>query len=180
MKVARSAGMVFLVALLAGAVGGCGCFYQGMRGEKAPAPPSATVEKAPEKPAGKEMAPAPAAAAEEAPVVMVTLKDIHFDFDRYVIRPEDAKILKEDYGWFQENPGTRVRIEGNCDERGTVEYNLVLGQKRADSAKSYLSTLGVDPKMLDTISYGKERPVDPGHNEEAWAKNRRDHFVSLK
>ena len=66
---------------------------------------------------------------------MVTLKDIHFDFDRYIIRPEDAKILKEDYGWFQENPGTRVRIEGNCDERGTVEYNLVLGQKRADSAK---------------------------------------------
>jgi peptidoglycan-associated lipoprotein len=111
---------------------------------------------------------------------MVTLKDIHFDFDRYVIRPEDAEILKQDSGWFQENPGTRVRIEGNCDERGTVEYNLVLGQKRADSAKSYLATLGIDPKMLDTISYGKERPVDPAHNEEAWAKNRRDHFVPLK
>jgi peptidoglycan-associated lipoprotein len=181
MKVARSAGMVFLVALLAGAVSGCGCFYQGMRGEKAPAPPpSATVQKAPEQPAGKEMAPAPAAAAEEGGAAMVVLKDIHFDFDRYVIRPEDAEILKQDSGWFQENPGTRVRIEGNCDERGTVEYNLVLGQKRADSAKSYLSTLGVDPNTLDTISYGKERPVDPGHNEEAWAKNRRDHFVPLK
>jgi len=178
MKVARSAGMFFLVVLLTAAVSGCGCFYQGMRGEKAPAPPpSAAVQKAPEQPAGKEAVAAPAA---EAPAAMVILKDIHFDFDRYVIRPEDGEILKQDSGWFQENPGTHVRIEGNCDERGTVEYNLVLGQKRADSAKSYLATLGIDPKMLDTVSYGKERPVDPAHNEEAWAKNRRDHFVPLK
>ena len=178
MKVVRSAGMVFLVVLLAGAVSGCGCFYQGMRGEKAPAPPpSAAVQKAPEQPAGKEAVAAPAA---EAPAAMVTLKDIHFDFDRYVIKPEDAEILKRDSVWFQGNPGTRVRIEGNCDERGTVEYNLVLGQKRADSARSYLATLGIDSKMLDTISYGKERPVDPAHNEGAWAKNRRDHFVPLK
>ena len=179
MKVVRSAGMIFLVALIAGALGGCGCFQQAMKGEAAPAPPSATVQKAPEKPAAKGAAPMAGQAAKEAPGA-ITLKDIHFDFDRYVIRPEDAEILKGDYGWFQANPGTRVRIEGNCDERGTVEYNLVLGQKRADSAKSYLATLGVDSKTLDTISYGKERPVDPGHSEEAWAKNRRDHFVPLK
>jgi peptidoglycan-associated lipoprotein len=73
-----------------------------------------------------------------------------------------------------------VRIEGNCDERGTVEYNLVLGQKRADSTKGYLINLGVDGKLLGTISYGKEKPVDPGHNEAAWAKNRRAHFLPLQ
>ncbi len=73
-----------------------------------------------------------------------------------------------------------MRIEGNCDERGTVEYNLALGQKRADAAKAYLVNLGVDGKRLETVSYGKEKPVDPGHNEEAWAKNRRDHFTSLQ
>jgi peptidoglycan-associated lipoprotein len=179
MKVVRSAGMVFLIVLLAAALGGCGCFRQAMKGEAAPAPPTASVEKAPERSAAKEAAPVPEA-AKEAPAAMVSLKVIHFDFDRYAIRPEDAEILKGDYGWFQANPGTRVRIEGNCDERGTVEYNLVLGQKRADSAKSYLATLGLDPKLVDTISYGKERPVDPGHNEEAWAKNRRDDFVPLK
>ena len=79
---------------------------------------------------------------EGAGAAMVALKDIHFDFDRYNIRREDAEILKQDYAWFKDNPDARVRIEGNCDERGTAEYNLVLGQKRADSAKSYLTTLG--------------------------------------
>ena len=73
-----------------------------------------------------------------------------------------------------------MRIEGNCDERGTVEYNLVLGQKRADSAMNFLMTLGIGKGSLETISYGKERPVDPGHNEQAWEKNRRSHFVPLK
>ena len=108
------------------------------------------------------------------------LKDIHYDFDKYDIRAEDAEILNQNYAWFKQNPGTRVKIEGNCDERGTVEYNLVLGQKRADSAKSYLTTLGVQENLLDTVSYGKERPLDSGHNEAAWAKNRRSHFVPLK
>ncbi len=77
------------------------------------------------------------------------------------------------------HPG-KVRIEGNCDERGTVEYNLALGQKRADAAKAYLVNLGADPKKLETVSYGKEKPVDPGHNEAAWAKNRRDNFTPLQ
>ena len=72
-----------------------------------------------------------------------------------------------------------MRVEGHCDERGTVEYNLALGQKRADAAKAYLVNLGVDGKFIETVSYGKERPVDPGHNEAAWAKNRRAHFLAL-
>jgi peptidoglycan-associated lipoprotein len=108
------------------------------------------------------------------------LKDVHFDFDRYFIRPQDAEILKQDFSWVKANPGTRVRVEGNCDERGTVEYNLALGQKRADAAKNYLVTLGTDAKLLDTVSYGKERPVDPGHNEAAWEKNRRAHLEPVK
>jgi len=107
------------------------------------------------------------------------LKDINFDFDKYNIRPGDAEILKNNLGWFKANQGKRVRIEGNCDERGTVEYNVVLGQKRADSAKNYLVNLGVDTKLLDTISYGKERPVCTEKNEDCWAKNRRAHFAPL-
>jgi len=178
---ARSAGMVFLVLILVAALSGCGCFYQSVKGEAAPpAPTAVAVQKAQETPS-QVMTVAPArksTAAGEAAVAV--LKDINFDFDKYDIRPQDADLLKGDFGWFQHNHGTRVRIEGNCDERGTVECNLVLGQKRADSAKGYLTTLGVDPKLLDTISYGKERPVDPGHNETAWAKNRRDHFVEVK
>ncbi|HOP85159.1 MAG TPA: peptidoglycan-associated lipoprotein Pal [Syntrophorhabdaceae bacterium] len=114
------------------------------------------------------------------PVAKAELKDIFFDFDKYNIRPGDAEILKNNLEWFKQNPGKKVRIEGHCDERGTVEYNLVLGQKRADSAKNYLINLGVDGKLLETVSYGKERPFDPGHNEEAWAKNRRAHFLILK
>jgi peptidoglycan-associated lipoprotein len=173
--------MVFLVVILVAALSGCGCFYQAVRGEKVPpAPTAAAVQKAQEKPA-QEMTVAPAQKSTGSKEAMLAaLKDIHFEFDKYDIRPGDADLLKGDFGWFQHNPGTRVKIEGNCDERGTVEYNLVLGQKRADSAKGYLTTLGVDPKLLDTISYGKERPVDPGHNETAWAKNRRDHFVEAK
>ncbi len=85
--------------------------------------------------------------------------------------------MKKDTEWFKANPNTKVRIEGNCDERGTVEYNLALGQKRADSAKNYLTGLGVDAKMLDTISYGKERPVCTEHNEACWARNRNDTFA---
>ncbi len=148
---------------------GCGCFYQAVKGEKTP--PQAKKEK-PIPPS------APAQPAVAAPMVM--LKDVHFDFDRYNIRPADAELLKQDSEWFKANPKARVRIEGNCDERGTIEYNLVLGQKRADSTKSFLQSLGVNGALIDTLSYGKERPLDPGHNEEAWAKNRRAHFTPLK
>jgi peptidoglycan-associated lipoprotein len=104
---------------------------------------------------------------------------IYFDFDKYNIRSGDAEILNKDYEWMKGHPG-KVRIEGNCDERGTVEYNLALGQKRADAAKAYLVNLGADPGRLETVSYGKEKPVDPGHNEAAWAKNRRDNFTPLQ
>lgn len=107
------------------------------------------------------------------------LKDIHFDFDKYDIRPGDAQILKENAALLMKNPGVKIQIEGHCDERGTVEYNLALGERRANSAKRYLSSLGLTADRISAISYGKEKPLDPGHNEEAWTKNRRDHFIVL-
>jgi peptidoglycan-associated lipoprotein len=107
------------------------------------------------------------------------LKDIHFDFDRYDIRPEDAEILKENAALLIKYPDKRIQIEGHCDERGTAEYNLALGERRAQSARDFLISLGIAPNRITTISYGEEKPLDPSHNEEAWAKNRRCHFVIL-
>ena len=107
------------------------------------------------------------------------LKDIHFDFDKYNIRPGDTGILKENAALLKKNPKIKIQIEGHCDERGTVEYNLALGERRANNTKKYLVSLGVSADRISTISYGKERPLDPGHNEEAWAKNRRAHTVIL-
>ncbi|KQC06028.1 MAG: hypothetical protein APR62_08715 [Smithella sp. SDB] len=105
------------------------------------------------------------------------LADIHFDFDRYNIRTEDREILSHHADFLFKNKKIAIVIEGHCDERGTAEYNLALGNRRAMEAKKYLINSGIRPERIKTISYGMERPVDPGHNEEAWAKNRRDHFV---
>ena len=107
------------------------------------------------------------------------LKDIHFDFDRYDIRRGDEEILKENAALLKKYPKTKIQIEGHCDERGTVEYNLALGERRANNTKKYLVSLGIAPNRISTISYGKEKPLDPGRNEEAWAKNRRAHTVLL-
>ena len=166
--------MVFVLGIT---LGGCGCFMQQMKGETAPPPAPQAQVVAPEVKKEIPVAPAPAPAPVPAPIV--ALKDINFDFDKYNIRPGDAEILKANSAWFNANAGKKVRVEGHCDERGTVEYNLALGQKRADAAKAYLVNLGVDGKFIETVSYGKERPVDPGHNEAAWAKNRRAHFLAL-
>jgi len=107
------------------------------------------------------------------------LKDIHFDFDKYDIRRTDEDILKENAVLLKKNPKMKIQIEGHCDERGTVEYNLALGERRASNTKKYLVFLGVPSDRISTISYGKERPLDKGHHEEAWAKNRRAHVVVL-
>lgn len=104
-------------------------------------------------------------------------EDIHFEFDRSDLLPEAQAILKKKAAWLRNNPDVSVIIEGHCDERGTNEYNLALGDRRAESAKAFLIDLGISGSRLKTISYGEERPLDPRHNEEAWAKNRRAHFV---
>jgi peptidoglycan-associated lipoprotein len=107
------------------------------------------------------------------------LKDIHFDFDKYDIRPEDAGILKENAALLMNYPKVKIQVEGHCDERGTSEYNLALGERRANAAKRYLLSQGISSDRISSISYGEEKPLDPGHNEEAWSKNRRGHFVIL-
>jgi len=107
------------------------------------------------------------------------LKDIRFDYDKYDIRRVDEGILRENAAFLKKNPKMKIQIEGHCDERGTVEYNLALGERRANSTKRYLVSLGITSDRISTISFGKERPLDSGHNEEAWAKNRRAHIVVL-
>lgn len=107
------------------------------------------------------------------------LKDIRFDFDKYDIRPGDAEILKENAALLMNYPRVKIQVEGHCDERGTNEYNLALGERRANAAKKYLLSLGVSTDRISSISYGEEKTLDTGHNEEAWSKNRRGHFVIL-
>jgi peptidoglycan-associated lipoprotein len=101
---------------------------------------------------------------------------VYFDFDKYNLRPDARTALDHDAEMLKEFPDAMIMLEGHCDERGTVEYNLSLGEKRAKAAKDYLVGLGISPDRLSIISYGKERPADPGHNEAAWAKNRRVEF----
>ncbi len=108
------------------------------------------------------------------------LRDIHFDFDRYDVKDEDKPVLRAIADWMIDNPGSRLLIEGHCDERGTSEYNLGLGDRRAKAAKDYLVTLGVPADRLQTVSYGEEKPLCTESTEECWAKNRRAHFVVLK
>ncbi len=105
------------------------------------------------------------------------LRDINFDFDRADLRPDAREILKGHATWLKANPQVKVEIEGHCDERGTNEYNLALGAKRAESVKQYLIDLGISPSTLSTISYGEELALCKEHNETCWAKNRRAHFV---
>lgn len=105
------------------------------------------------------------------------LADIHFDYNDYTVRPEDGEILHSNAYWLQKNPGRRIQIEGHCDERGSEEYNIALGAKRAQAAKEYLQTLGISPDRMSTISYGKELPLCTEHTEDCWAQNRRDHFA---
>ena len=102
---------------------------------------------------------------------------IYFDFDRYTIRPDMMERMEYNAKIMQDHPDIKIEIQGNCDERGTNEYNLALGEKRAKAARDFLVNMGISPDRITIISLGEEKPLDPRHNEEAWAKNRRDDFV---
>jgi peptidoglycan-associated lipoprotein len=104
-------------------------------------------------------------------------EDIYFEFDSIRLTPEAQELLTKKAAWLRANPAAKVTIEGHCDNRGTNEYNLALGEGRAQSAKAFLVDLGIDASRLKTISYGEERPIDRAQTEEAWARNRRAHFV---
>jgi len=140
----------------------------------APAQPPAVQAPAP-------VAPPPAPETRSAPTEYVeqpALADIHFDFDRSDIRPGDARILDASARWLTENPGVLVLIEGHCDERGTNEYNLALGERRAQAAKAYLARRGVQASRISIVSYGEERPVCTDRTEACWARNRRARFLT--
>jgi peptidoglycan-associated lipoprotein len=108
------------------------------------------------------------------------VSDINFDFDSSSIRPDAREILKANANYFVNNKVSSIIIEGHCDERGTNEYNMALGEKRAQETKKYLVNLGIKESIMKTVSFGEENPLDPASNEEAWAKNRRSHFVVNK
>jgi peptidoglycan-associated lipoprotein len=108
------------------------------------------------------------------------MSPIYFDFDRYNIRDEMKPRMEENARILLDHATVRIEIQGNCDERGTNEYNLALGERRAKSAKAYLSNLGVNPDRIEILSYGEENPLATGHDETAWKENRRDDFVSIK
>lgn len=107
------------------------------------------------------------------------LQPVYFDFDRSFIRDDAKAVMKANADWLKANPRAKVRIQGNCDERGTIEYNQALGQRRAQSAKKYLTDMGVSASRFSLISYGKEKPLCTRSSEECWQKNRRDDFVAV-
>ena len=113
-------------------------------------------------------------------VASVMSDTIHFDTDKYDVLPQDQQVLMSQVQWLSKYAGKRVTIEGHCDERGTRDYNLALGERRANAAKSYLAVHGVDASRITTVSYGKERPTAMGSDAESWAKNRRAVTVTIQ
>ena len=160
-------------------------------GVAAPPPTSGPVVVAPPAPAPAP-APTPAPAPAPAPATAApaatppppsqfsenpNLKDIFFDFDKYDVRPVDTKTLDANASWLKQNATHLILIEGHCDERGTNEYNLALGERRAKSTMNYLVAQGIQASRITIISYGEERPQCSDKSEDCWAKNRRSHFL---
>lgn len=164
---------------------------EGIAPAATPAPEaSAATPQATQKPAGQqaEQKPAPAApteaattqkAADGTAALQSALETVYFNFDSSKLSDAARAALAKNADLLKKTP-SKVRIEGNCDERGSDEYNLALGEKRAKEAADYLITMGIPAQQITTISYGKEKPVAPGHDEASWAKNRRDDFVVIK
>lgn len=140
--------------------------------------PSADEIKAEELKAEKMRAEEERKAKEKAEAMQAFVnEDVCFDFDSAILTEAAQNILKKKASYLEKYSGVSVTIEGHCDERGTNEYNLALGDRRAESAKNFLINLGIASSRLKTISYGEEKPLDTGHDEEAWSKNRRAHFI---
>jgi peptidoglycan-associated lipoprotein len=169
----RFKGLMTVAALMATlVVAGCG----GKKAMNEPATPTVTETKPP---VVEETKPP---VQETKPVDMspISLNDVYFDFDQYSLTGEAKSTLGADANELKRVADAAITIEGHCDERGTKAYNLALGDKRANAAKDYLVAMGIMASRISTVSYGKERPFDTGHNEAAWAKNRRAHFVVKK
>ena len=164
------------LALLAISAAACG-----KKADPVLQPPTDTTAPSPPPPAPPPPAPPPPASGPSAEAVTAALvadlgNVIHFDYDQDLIKPEDRPILDRKAEIMKANPAVRVRISGHADSRGSDEYNLVLGNKRALAARQYLIGRGIDGGRIDVTSFGEERPVDPAENEAAWAQNRRAEF----
>ena len=188
----RMTGAVIFLVVSCGMLLAGGCAkHELVKADEAIAPAASTVAKTPTKTEGAETEgvktdPMKESAAQDAlkPVseegeLKVALEKIYFDFDAYKLSDQARTTLVKDASLLKKTRAARVRIEGNCDERGSDEYNLALGERRAKAAMEYLVTMGVPANNLSVISFGKEKPEDPGHDETAWAKNRRDEFVMV-
>ena len=176
---ARSAPAIVLMLAIALLLTGCPKRPM-TTGAAAPPPtgPTATPTPTPAPPPAVMPSPTPAPAARPAQFEEnANLKDVYFDFDKSDIRPQDAKTLDANAAWLKTRGNDLVLIEGHCDERGTNEYNLALGERRANAVRDYLGSLGVSGDRLRTISYGEERPVCTQHEESCWSQNRRAHLV---
>ena len=171
------------VALCIAALMSVGCAKkQTVKSEGAQAPSAGAPSGVTEAPVKEEPAPVPVAPA-TPPGIAVTeerpsqFDDVRFDFDKSEVKEDGRKTCQTVAAFMKKNPGAKLLIEGHCDERGTSEYNLALGERRATAVMTYLVSLGVPKTALSTVSFGEEKPLDPGHDEGAWAKNRRAHFV---
>jgi peptidoglycan-associated lipoprotein len=163
------------LALLTGAsLMALGCASHKKVSTTVPPPPAETETKAPPP---EETAPPPPP-KETSTETVSSLEDAFFDYDDASLRADAKTALEGDAKYLESHSASKAVIEGHCDERGSVEYNLALGERRAKAAKDFLVSYGIPDSRLTTISYGKERPFDPGHDESAWAKNRRAHVVS--
>jgi peptidoglycan-associated lipoprotein len=165
--------MIFACALVAlTAMAGCG----GKKATTAPPPtePATSSTNTPPVEQPTDMG----GSTPSSEVTQLALNDAFFDFDSYSLSSEAKGTLEENAKQLKASTAGNVTIEGHCDERGTEAYNLALGEKRANAAKDYLVALGVNGSRINTVSYGKQRPFADGHDESAWAKNRRAHFVS--
>jgi len=159
------------LVLVAAALTSAGCSHA-----QPPPPPAEAVVQTP--PPAPPPAPEPKPAPAERSVEIVA-SSVYFDFDSSDLSPQTRDTLQTFFTVAQQRPDQNLRVEGNCDERGTTEYNLALGQRRAEAAKNYLLNLGLEPSRITTISYGKERPRTPGHDEESWRENRRDDLMAV-
>ncbi len=185
---ARRAALVLLV-LMAVTAGACAKKEPPVARPAPPPPPGATADAA-RPPAPPEPVPEP----EGVPPMPVTednigsrslddinrdspLRPVFFALDQHEIDGQGQQLLQQNADVLKRYPSWQITIEGHCDERGTAEYNLALGERRAIAARNYLVSLGIPADRIRTVSYGKEFPFDPGHTEEAWSKNRRAHFV---
>jgi len=168
MKLRGASGWLVLAAVLVPlvAIGAAGCKKKGPKVETGGGGMTGT---------GGEGLTGRAAQVQEA---QNRLQTIYFQYDAFDLTSEAQETLRQDAKVIEQYPDVKIQVQGHCDERGSEEYNLALGDRRARSARDYLVNLGISPDRLETISFGEERPVDPGHDDAAWAKNRRGEFVA--